>query len=165
MYICTRCGEVTDKLPQFHEPHPIGEGYADEILCSNRCHCGGDYAVAEKCSVCGQVKNAEETDFFDGICEDCLKAKAQDFVLVRKCADLCAEPVTVSVNPLVYHLLSPESINSILWNYLDNCCTGEYFGELLKVRYRQKAKEWAESDLSWFRDALEEVRKNEQNGA
>ena len=24
MYICTRCGDVTDKLPQFHEPHPIG---------------------------------------------------------------------------------------------------------------------------------------------
>ncbi len=166
MYICTRCGQVTEDLPTFTQLHPYGDGYAGETLQSFDCPvCGMEMDKAEKCLVCGEVKSAEDIDFYDGICEHCLREKAEDFDTVIRCAKHSPSKEKVEVDQFLVYMLHPESINDILWDYFEKRCNSQAFGFLLKGQYTAKAETWAVSDMSWFGEALSEVMKNEQNGA
>lgn len=166
MYMCTRCGYITDDPPIYAEMHPIGEGYAPEILQNLMCPCcRNEMDAAETCKVCGEIKSEEETDFYEGMCEDCVREKAKDLDTVVKCAKLCTAKEKVKVNPFLVFMLHPQTVDEILWEYFEKCCTSESFKFLLKDIYQRKAEEWATEDMSWFGDTLSEVMKNEQNGA
>ena len=166
MYICTRCCQVTEDLSTFTQLHPCGDGYAGESLQSFDCPvCGYEMDKAEKCRICGEVKSAEEKDFYGGICEDCLRDKAKDLDTVISCAKTADTKETVKVDSFLVYMLHPETVNEILWDYFDKCCNSQAFGYLLKGAYTAKAEAWAMSDTSWFGETLEEVMKNEQNGA
>ena len=165
MYICTNCGHISDKTPAITEIHPLGDGYAYEKLQSFECPCCHyEMDVAEKCRICGEIKSAEDKDFYGDVCEDCLKDKAKELDTVIECAKLCTSREKVKVNPFLVFMFAPETIDEILWDYFNNICTGETFGFLLKGIYQKKAEEWATADMSWFGETLEEVMKNEQNG-
>jgi hypothetical protein len=166
MYICNRCGHIADTPAEFIQLHPYGDGYAGETLQNLDCPvCGYEMDEAEKCLVCGQIKSTEDVDFYNGICEHCLREKAEDFDTVRKCAEIYPEKRTVEVDTLIHYLLSPEDVNSALWSYLKACCDDKKYGWLNAQRYQKKAEVWAVSDMSWFGETLSEVMKNEQNGA
>ena len=166
MYICNRCGHIADKPMEYIQLHPYGDGYAGEKLHSLDCPaCGYEMDNAEKCSICGVIKSSEDVDFYDGVCESCLIEKAESLKTVIKCAK--ASPITekVEVDSFVAFMLAPETVDEILWDYFKKCCRDKYFGNLVLKEYQRKAEDWALSDLSWFGDALNEVMKNEQNGA
>lgn len=166
MYICSGCGYISHETATYNEIHLIGEGIAYETLQSLECpFCHSDMDSAEKCSVCDEIKSAEDNMFYGGICDDCLREKAKDLDTVIKCAKLCASKETVKVNPFLTFMLAPESVENILWDYFNKACNCEGLGQLLRGLYQKKAEEWAKEDLSWFGDILEEVMKNEHHGA
>lgn len=166
MYICNRCGHITDTPMEFIQLHPYGDGYAGEKLQSLDCPaCGYEMDKAEKCTICGEVKSSEDTDFYDGVCESCLVEKAGDLETIIKCAKASPTTEKVEVDSFLVFMLHPETVNEILWDYFKKCISSKAWGLLLRSQYREKAIDWATADLSWFGEALSEVMKNEQNGA
>ena len=164
-FLCNRCGAVRDTLSRTTERHPYGDSFAEENMPDTRCFCGGEFEPAVTCRACGELKREEDNFFYEGFCDDCLKEKAKDLKLVTKCAKAYPNKTTVEVDDLLVYLLSPETVNGILWDYFTKCCESQSFGFLLRDSYAKKAEEWATADLLWFAEALDEEMKNEQDGA
>lgn len=161
MYTCNHCGEIRETLRCFNERHPVGDGFAGETLWDNVCPvCGCEMIEGKRCNSCGEVKSIEDEDFYEGICESCLKEIAKDLDTVKQCAKLSPTHQKVEVNSFLVYMLHPQTIDEILWDYFDRCCESSSFGFLLRGMYRKKAEKWATDDLDWFSEALSEVKKN-----
>lgn len=162
-YICNRCRNVTDELPYIKEKHPYGDGFAEEKITDTACFCGGEYESARECKMCGEIKSEADNYFYEGICDDCLKEKAGNLDLVIKCVKNEPTKEKVEVDSFLVYMLHPETVNEILWDYFNKCCSSQAFGFLLREKYSQKAQKWATEDLCWFSSNLVEVMKNEQS--
>lgn len=162
MYICSHCGETLESLKSFEERHPIGDTFAYEAILDSACpRCGCEMLEGKNCSVCGEVKSIEDEDFYEGICESCLKEMAKDLDTVKQCAKLSPTYQEVKVNSFLLYMLLPQSVEDILWDYFKKCCESSSFGYLLREMYRKKAEAWATDDLDWFSETLKKVKANE----
>lgn len=69
MYICDKCGELTEELPSYKEARPWGSTVAYEEIVECDCGCGGTFMNAKQCEHCGNI--VAETNIQDGMCPKC----------------------------------------------------------------------------------------------
>lgn len=76
MYICNRCGTLTETLPTYPEYHPYGDSYAVETMTDYRCMCGGEFEEAERCEACQEY--LPPWALTDGLCFLCREEDDDD---------------------------------------------------------------------------------------
>lgn len=81
MYKCLNCGHVFDEGEQqiLKDNHGMEGGFYEKMSVCPMC--GGDYEEAEYCQRCEQVFIKDK--LFNGICEDCLNARADYDTVLR----------------------------------------------------------------------------------
>lgn len=115
MYICNRCGHLTENLDVCLE----GRGYAGSFVGFEEvdapCSCGGDFVEADKCPVCGEWYEKGDTDEYccpDCIDDNCTVEKA--IAYAKDCEDITSD----GVYRFFVEALGGEAINKILEEYV-----------------------------------------------
>ena len=104
MLICEHCGEIYDE-------DDVGSHYEEHgELRGDGCRCGGELVEAVRCPICDEYIPEGEH-----ICSKCY----DDGMTVENAVKYGAEyPIQIAINGLVAELLSAQTINEILIDYI-----------------------------------------------
>lgn len=145
-YKCLNCGHVFEEGEQaeVYETHGGPFEFAEKISCCPICK--SSYEKTEKCEVCGGEFLRHE--LYGDVCKECIY-EHNDYKI---CKEICkGEKESVEINPLLKYLLDPETINEILFNYIE---TTE---DVSKI----DCKDLIESDMEWFGASVAEWEVSE----
>lgn len=146
---CSRCGTVVRECELETHSQRIGY-YGDqpisESLYDYECSCGGGFEYATQCGVCGEYF---VDDFFClSACEDCIDKELSN---VGNLLEQGEESKTlVEINGFLASVFSEEQINEILLNVFEGAD---------KIKQRELAREFYESDRTAFADFMCERKK------
>lgn len=147
MYVCNRCGEVTDELESYTEMHGAeGTSNYGPITFDKECHCGGNFVEAKQCNLCGEWFDPDT--LYDGICEDCLK-KATTEENAYKLGEECKE--SVEINGFLKSVFDTDEIEQILKNAYE---------DLPQYYKNRDATNYCLDDIEAFAETLNQWRKN-----
>ena len=146
MFKCYECGST------FSEPRNtrelVGEHFGFPAYESFSCcpKCSGSFDEATQCKICGEWFFEDELD--DGICEECLEEKKDEYRYnVKACFEVLKdETMQIEINPVLAMLLKRSEIEEELLKMLLECSS---------VDCSSVIKEYED----WF---IEEIKKGVQ---
>lgn len=155
MYICKKCGRTIEELEIKITSKGYFNSYDDFSLAEGEevghCECGGKFVEARQCTICGDYFRKDEIK--SGICEYCLEdiAEKDGYEYGLKIGTDCE--TDVYVNGLIPSLLSAETINKILLEYI------EKNKDTIKD-FNWKCEKYCREDLDCFAQYVEEKVTN-----
>ena len=113
MYCCTKCGKWTEELPTAYQVHGVsslGDEYREKFVAN--CSCGGDFAEAFRCEVCGDWFATEDgcKPIFK-ICDKCLEEEqtVDNAIEIGE-----GDPKSIKLNGFFSSVLGEDKVNEIL---------------------------------------------------
>jgi hypothetical protein len=142
MLICGCCGKLKDEDSVDYMKEDYGE-----LLPHYECDCGGEFEVARRCRLCGEL-------FYDpesfNVCNSCMEESACNTAYALKIG--VENEDSVAVNGFIAYALDNGEINEILMSYIK-----EHSKEL-----QEKAKGYCLDDKYHFSDWIIDRKKMEK---
>lgn len=152
MYICKKCGELSEELPIVSNRGYFNSYDDFEAPSSNvaRCDCGGKFVKAEQCIVCGEYVPLKEIK--SDICEYCLDEEAEATPYEYGLKIGADNKTDIYINGLIPSILSTEEIEKILLNYIDE-------NNMNIKDFNKKCEKYCREDMDCFAQYVEEKHR------
>ena len=150
MYICKKCGEITEDIPYKVTSRGYFNSYDDFELpdgTEGRCDCGGKVVEAVQCVVCGEYVPLDESN--SSVCEYCLDEEAEASPYEYGLKIGADNKTDIYINGLIPSILSTEEIEKILLAYIDE-------NNMNIDNFNKKCERYCREDMYCFSQYVEE---------
>lgn len=118
MYVCTKCGKLSEEQPTRREYHREVPGDSYETFVDS-CKCGGEIEKAVKCAVCDDWYDADSLT--EGVCRYCLHHELTPENVESFVGTFEIEKCTFEINAALEYIFTSDEVNEILMRELKEC--------------------------------------------